>query len=394
MTRIDTRHVLALWGVVFAVVALRVATTARGNGVYTGFALAGQSWLQREDLYFDPDGVPKQEVFRYAPLVAVGFAPFSELPAWLGGSLWRALNVAVFLGGLAVWGRWCGGAARFVGLGLLVLPLAYGSVANGQCNALVAGLLLLSAVAFDRDRLWAAASLVAVAVLFKVYPLAVGLLFAVASPRRFGPRLAVCLAAGLGLPYLLANPDYVSQMYRQFYHHLSSDDRTGLGFGNMYVDLHRLILAGGLHLTLKEYRGLEAALAGVCALAVFVGCRRGYGRHWQAGAGLDLGLCWMTLAGPATEPCTYVLLAPLLARAVCEPPDRPRGQRALALTSFALFCVSLAAFWFPRSVSHAVHSLGVMPLAALLLTVHAVRGHFHVPRPEAATVPETTARAA
>jgi hypothetical protein len=394
MQRLNTRLTLIVWAVVLAAAAARVVARPGGNGVYTGFALAGQSWLAGEDLYFDADGVPKAEVFRYAPAVAVAFAPFSLLPVEAGGVLWRALNVAVFLAGLAVWCRWSGGRARFAWVGLLVLPLAYGSVANGQCNALVAGLLLLSAVAFDRDRLWLAAAAIALTALFKVYPIALGLLFVLAAPRRFGPRLAVCLAVGLGLPYLLHPPEYVSQMYRQFYRHLAYDDRTGLGFGNAYTDLHRLLMAVGVHLSLREYRLLEAVLAAGCALALGVGVWMGRGRRWQAEVALGLGLCWMTLAGPATEPCTYILLAPLLARAVCEPPGRPSGQRALAFGSYALFTVAIVAFWFPKPVYSAVNSLGVMPLAALLLTAHTLRDRFRPWRPEPVAPREAPPRAA
>jgi hypothetical protein len=80
----------------------------------------------------------------------------------------------------------------------------------------------------------------------------------------------------------------------------------------------------------------------------------------------------MTLAGPATESCTYVLLSPILALSMLTFAERPAWQRWLVLTSFALFTVAAAVVWFPRRFYEAVQGAGIQPLAALLLTVHVV----------------------
>src|SRR5262249_18623794 len=103
---------------------------------------------------------------------------------------------------------------------LLVLPLEIGSINNAQSNALVIGLLLLG-VAAVADRRWnLAAVAVALACLFKLYPVAVGLLLAVLYPRRFSWRLALALAAGLALPFLCQRSDYVINQYGGWLNHL------------------------------------------------------------------------------------------------------------------------------------------------------------------------------
>jgi hypothetical protein len=77
----------------------------------------------------------------------------------------------------------------------------------------------------------------------------------------------------------------------------------------------------------------------------------------------------MTFCGPATESCTYVLLAPVLAQAMLEAGDRRWPWRVLIHASFVLFILSAVIVWSPRWIASPVQSSGVQPLAAGLLTV-------------------------
>src|SRR5262249_32301626 len=120
-----------------------------------------------------------------------------------------------------------------------------GGLNNGQCNALVAGLLVAAAVAFAGERWALAAAAVSAAVLFKVYPLALGLLFCLFEPRRFSPRLALALAMGVALPYLFQQPDYVTRQYAALMENLHDEDRTERPIHAGYRDLHMLLRRGG-----------------------------------------------------------------------------------------------------------------------------------------------------
>ena len=77
----------------------------------------------------------------------------------------------------------------------------------------------------------------------------------------------------------------------------------------------------------------------------------------------------MTLCGPATESCTYILLAPVLAWAVLEAMLRkgPVWSRMIPWCSFALFGLSQFTSWVPESFR--MPFIGVLPAAGVLLLV-------------------------
>jgi hypothetical protein len=86
----------------------------------------------------------------------------------------------------------------------------------------------------------------------------------------------------------------------------------------------------------------------------------------QLRAALDLGCCWIILFGPATESCTYTLLAPTLALTTWEAVQRGQAawKRWYMIAMVCLFAVATSAVIFPfgRHVS-----LLLLPLGALLL---------------------------
>jgi hypothetical protein len=362
-----------VWAAILLAVCGRVLLSPRANSVYPIFAHAGQSWLGGADLYFGerPAGLDR---FRYSPAVAALFAPFSLLPDGVGGCLWRLLNAAAFLGGFAWWcvavlpGWRSLSPGRRAALWLLLVPVAVGSLNNGQSNPLVAG-LLLAAVAAVAERRWnVAAACVTAAVLFKGYPLAVGLLLAAVYPRRFAPRLAVALAVGFLLPFLLQRPEYVAGEYGNWLHLLGADDRKDGPISCGYRDLWVLCQAAGIPISRQAYVVLQLLTAAALAVACVAARRAGWPRRRLLAMLSALGTCWMMLCGPATESSTYILLAPVLAWAVVEARTHWGGwARHLPPVSFALLAVSSAACWFP--VGKDLHTLGVQPLAALVLTV-------------------------
>jgi len=368
MSRSTLRVALIVWSLILAAIIGRVLLSKRSNSVYPIFSTAGSAWLAGKTVYCDP--TPELDQFRYSPPIAAAFAAWSMLPAPLGEVLWRLLNAAVFIGGLAYWSLWWRPDWDRGLMLLLVIPLAVGGLNNGQCNALIAGLLLFAQVWFARDRFWSAAAAIAVCVLLKQYPLALGLLFAIIEPRRFIPRLAVCLVAGLAMPYLLGTPAYVTEQYRACFSRLVSDDRTA-DIALSYRDLQLLLRVAGLPLSLFAYRGLELGLAAVIGAYVWIHHQRWSRDHavWVCGT---LASCWMTLAGPATESPTFVLIAPTLAACMLAALNGPRLPLILVSASYAAFTCAAMVVWFPGWIAKPVHSSGLQPLAALLLTIVAV----------------------
>jgi hypothetical protein len=181
----------------------------------------------------------------------------------------------------------------------LAAVLSAAAVNNGQVNTLIGGSAVCGTAATLRGRRWAAAGGFAVGGWVKVYPLAVGLLTAVARRRLVLPVLLVAVA-GFGLPSAVA-PGYAEGQYRRLLEVSTLDDRMDgppdrvprdwtvlarrLGWVPWVIDVKLISLAAA------------AALAGLTVLRP------------HPMLALCLGGGWMTAFGPATEGNTYAVLA-------------------------------------------------------------------------------------
>src|SRR5262249_51258876 len=131
-------------------------------------------------------------------------------------------------------------------------------------------------------------------------------------------RLLLALAVGLALPFLLQRPAYVAGEYATWFRLLAADDRSDWPLAISYRDVWLLCRLWQVPLTLRGYLVIQLlAAAGVAALCL-AGRWVGWPKRRLLTALLLLGTCWMTVFGPATESCTYILLAPALAWALLE----------------------------------------------------------------------------
>jgi hypothetical protein len=343
----------------------------KSAGVYPIFANAAQNWWEGADLYFWDLQPSVYDHFRYSPLVAAALSPLAILPERIGAVIWRLINAGIYLAALAWWGQ----AVLLPSLTrrqtallfLLVVPLSIGSLNNGQSNPLVIGCLLAGAAAAATERWNLAAVAVAVACLFKLYPLAVALLLIAVYPRRFTVRFVLAMAAGLALPYLFQHPAYVTRQYANWLQLLRLDDRSNWQLDIAYRDLWLLIRVYHIPISLKGYLAIQLGTAACAALLCLAGRLAGWSPRKLLTALLNLGVCWMILCGPATESSTYILFAPVLAWAVLDAHLRSRGvgARTVALTAFGLCLVNDMASWFPFVKT--LHAWGPKPMAALLI---------------------------
>jgi hypothetical protein len=365
------RLAVLVWSGVVGFVCVRAAIQPSKHTVYPIFARAGGHWLSGKNLYFPDLSEPFLDPYRYSPLVAAALVPFHSLPDEIGGILWRLLNAAAFL---AAWAWWLRSAApislterQIAWLFLLVVPLALNSLNNGQANLLVTGLLLATVTAACHQRWWAAASFMAVATALKVYPLALGLLIAAVYPRRFTPRLFVALAVAALLPFALQRAHFVLQQYQDWFTFLGQDDRKGRELNLAYRDLWLLFRVWQVPVASGVYLTIQLGVAAFCALLCVAGRLRGWSARPLLTTTLTLGTCWMTLCGPATESCSYVILAPALAWALVAGRDAgwTTPVRALSWGCFGLLVAALLAGIGPGAARF--HALGPQPLGALLL---------------------------
>jgi hypothetical protein len=356
---------LIAWAAALIGVSVAVSLPGKGGKLYPTFAAAGEHFRDGEPVYgWIP---PDQDQYRYSPLVAAAFAPWSELPTPIGAVLWRWFQAAAFLFALRAWSRVAVPHVSWPALALLCLPLTLGNVFNAQLNPLVAALLLAGLTAFARERYWLAAVAIAGATVCKVYPLAVGLLLGVIEPRRFGPRLILAVSIGFALPFAFQSPEYVSQQFADWFERVRTDDRTDQPMERGYHDFQKLLRRWGEPTPLAAYRGMEA-LAGCAAAGVInLGRRRHWDRCRQVQTCAGLGLVWCTLFGPATESATYMLLAPAAAQAVVALTGRPLWERVWIRGAYVLMLSVPVALWFPRPVSDPFRALIPQAHGALLL---------------------------
>jgi hypothetical protein len=358
---------LAVWGVLLVLVCFRTAFWPKAHSVYPIFALASQHWLAGSDLY----RLTEYDVYRYSPLVAVAFVPLGLLPLPLGGVLWRLLSAAIYLSAVVWWDRrlrTSGGdgvtrssLALFL---LLALPLSLDNLNNGQSNLLLMGLLMHSVLACEARRWNLAAVCMAIACLFKVYPIAVGLLLVVVYRRRFTLRFAAALVVGLLLPFVLQRPGYVLEEYATWIGYLRRDERQGAILELWYRDLRLLCRVLGMPLSAATYAAIQLT-AGACIAAVcFVARRVGWPAQKLGPLLLGLGCCWMTAFGPATETSTYMLMAPMAAWYIVETWNGPPVLRYYHVSVYTLLLMARIAGWLPYGRRF---SMVAQPTTSLLL---------------------------
>lgn len=385
--------VIGFWIVIVTVLAVRAhkqverslrAQGASTNTVFPLFPEAGRKWVAGLDPY-DASSA-HAGAYRYSPTASVLFVPFGWFaPAW-GGVVWVVINAAVFLVGLWYWlSGWYRGPNKLAWVALVALaatPLSVGSIANGQVNVLIIGLLMLAVALTRAQRWWWVSIVITLATVFKIYPLALGLVLVLVYPRQLSWRLALCVAGAVLLPYLAQTHEYVNSAYVTWYHVVRGDERTAHPLEFPYRDAAYLYRHYGSWLgnwlfpqmttTTAEgiYRLVQlATAAGVAGVVIWV---RWTKRQTAELPDLILALVvlWMMLFGPSTESATYSLLGPVAAWLLVRFGLRwPRREGAplgwLVALGWLLLASAVVALWFPGGRNFT--AIGIQPLAAVVL---------------------------
>ena len=242
------------------------------------------------------------------------------------------------------------------------------------------GGILLGIAAAARDRWWLAGAGITLACLLKLYPLSLGMLLMLAMPIGFALRFSILLAVGMGLPFILQDPSYVARQYPRVAVQLDSRRSIAVGFEH------------GLQGFMDVDPALETSHRPICLYARSAWFRR----SGRAGLSVDaptgsaapellngtmaLGCCWMALCGPATESCTYILLAPTMAWCLLETWQRkvPRSIGALYVLGSAFLLSGAFVVIFP--FGSRVQGYGPQPFGALILLLALSARAFTQPR--------------
>ena len=214
--------------------AARVAEAQRPRGNFEIYRSASRHLASDQDMYARyPDEL--QDQFKYSPAFAVMFAPFAWLPWPLALFLWNALGAMVLFVAVE---RLLPGRAAMVALSFMLLEVLR-VMQNAQSNTLVAGLIVTAFVALERNRLWRAASAIAIGASIKIFPLAA---LSFALPRRRALHAGLATAAiGIGLqlaPLLVTGPATLMMQYRSWLA-VETGDTPERWFSAMEL-LHRL----------------------------------------------------------------------------------------------------------------------------------------------------------
>jgi hypothetical protein len=308
------------------------------------------------------------DFYRYSPLFAIGISPLALLSDAWANALWRIFSCSIYAAGLWVWAHrvlplhWT--RERVAALFLLVLPISLHSMYNGQANVFMLGVLLLGLAAAATERWNQAAGWLALATLIKGYPLALALLLAALHPRRFAFRFTAALSLGLLLPFATQSPTVVADQYMSWFEHLRASTtimRERLRSLDHLLAIYHHPLGPQVFLLVQCLAGL--AVLGLCLLHA----RRTMDLRHQLTMTFLLFAAWVVLFGPATETCTYVIIAPAIAWTLVEELSRSSSYltRWLLFASLLLMGPLITDFAGPV-VRRFANEHGSQPIGALL----------------------------
>lgn len=259
----------------------------------------------------------------YSPTAALSFAPFSYLPSSWGLFVYLILSVAAFAAGLRALLDALGIPFDTRGMRWFYLPAfseLVGGVQSEKPEVAMVGLILLSMAWLLRGRMIAAAVLLALPTVWKVQPLAIGGLLALALLRESGkkdlPRFALSYAAGiatfLAAPLLFVSFPFLREAFTAWSSALNEAVRE-TWHGNMT-----------LYNFLRGYFGFprdhhEVRMVGLVVAAIFalvIALPRFGSRLSRLGLALALGSVYGVLLSPLSQGTTYVFGTPALLIAV------------------------------------------------------------------------------
>jgi hypothetical protein len=356
-----------VWGVLLLGVAVNAYTHPRGHTVYDIYAPAARHWWAGQDLY-----ARGEEYYRYSPLFALGLTPLAFLPDPWGNALWKTFNALIYAAGLWAWARSVLpvrlGRNQQAALFLLALPTALHSLYIGQANLIMLGALLLGLAAAADERWNRAAGWFALATLVKSYAAALPLLLIVLHPRRLAARFAAALAVGLLLPFAAQRPAVVAAQYRSWLAHLRESEHIMRERLRSVDDLFRVC---GYPIASDTF-ALLGVLAGGAVLGLCLWhARQTSDRRERLHRAFLLFSAWVVLFGPATEACTYALIAPAIAWVIVDAFRRQLSWavRGLLIASLVLMGL-LGTDFFPGVVRDFSNSHGGQPVGVLIFLAY------------------------
>ena len=223
------------WLLALYVAGILFATWQRGVVIndHSTFTIFRQSFVHlanHQNLYASypaEQGAHPVHRFKYSPSAAMLFAPLSTVPYPLALLFWNALNVGFLIVAIT---RLLPSARANLAL-LVLAPEVFVAIQSSSSNALVAALIILAALAYQRGQLMRAAFALVTGVAIKIFPLA-GFTLALFTRRwREAALAAACAGIAIAaLPLLVAPPAELLQQY-QWWGAIQHGDAQDIMFG-------------------------------------------------------------------------------------------------------------------------------------------------------------------
>jgi len=339
------RVAIAVWMIVCAALLVKNAVSPNSHSVYPQYAQAARALAG--------DGAGSIYSVQHLPFFADLVYPFSMFADSVGSVLWLLTSLAVLVTGLqAFFARIRpDGVDAWPWMYLVVLVIGLVSLANNQSNIIITGCLLWGAVAVHDRRWWLAAACLAVPG-FKMYPLALGMLYAALFPRRFAWRFAFAVGLTLAIPYVFHPAAAVSGRYADVFAYV-----TGSPHSQTYVLMNArdFLIRWGLPIGPKLFVFVQA-LTGISILRLMVYCRRrGISDDQIVWNGFMLTSLWFVTFGPSVESQTLLLAAPAIAWIFVKTwAQSPRSAAAVACAAALVVIGPLQTSLFGLAAQRAV----------------------------------------
>lgn len=294
----------AMWLLPLLVISCMIVADPLRRTVTPVYHQAVEDWSTRQPLYTGLNGM------HYPPHFVPMFWPFHLAGNIVGDILWRFTAAAGLVTGLWLFGGAIGGQNKwrtFVLLSAIALPLTLPALQNGQANAHLGAVFLLTAWCLKTKRFgWAAALLWLATSVKPIGIAAMGLAWA-AYPQLWW-RLAIGVPVFLGFPFLFGPTSYVSGQCIAAWNNLREcSDVTE----NRFADLNGLLRAIGIPLAGKASLAVRA-LAGALLMVVCWRASRRESEPHRSLIWLSSATGFLMLFNPMTEANSYVILAPVL----------------------------------------------------------------------------------
>lgn len=343
------------------------------KGSYRTYLQAGQDVAAHAIPYSFTDF---ESGFKYSPLFALFFYPFSFFPFKAGGALWQFLNFSVFSSGLFLsmahyfekdgeLGRILDRPYKLIILLGMVSNELMGALLHGQVNPMICGLMLLGLVFYSQDRFVLAGILLALACNFKLFPLVLALLLLWDFNWKYWITFGAAFLGFFILPAAALGWEWNWELLQTWLKVLSMDtvverSLSLLQLLRIHVDFQRdtfyyLFVAGNV-------------------LYLCAGYRFFYSLEKKRGAAtlFSLAALFIMLFNHRSENVLFVFACPVFAFLYLKLLGKQRGGQSAAQETlvlvFSYFCISLAySDLVPPWVTHHFTELHMRTVGALLL---------------------------